>query len=92
MFTSQCGAMKDTIWRYERHDPAPSVGKAVDMARSKESPQGHGTRAGYVYGCRCQDCKAANTAYMRAYRAREKVVEVNRWMTPSRSSSLSRSA
>lgn len=30
----------------------------------------HGTRARYSRGCRCNDCRAANTAYDRALRAR----------------------
>jgi len=30
----------------------------------------HGTRSGYVRGCRCVHCKAANTQYIRAYRER----------------------
>ena len=30
----------------------------------------HGTRARYSRGCRCNDCRAANTAYDRTLRAR----------------------
>jgi HNH endonuclease len=29
----------------------------------------HGTSTAYTYGCRCAACRAAQTAYMRAYRA-----------------------
>jgi hypothetical protein len=28
----------------------------------------HGTRASYVAGCRCQDCRYAHNAYVREYR------------------------
>jgi hypothetical protein len=28
----------------------------------------HGTTTGYAYGCRCDECKAAKSADMRAYR------------------------
>lgn len=28
----------------------------------------HGTATGYAYGCRCDECKAAKSADMRAYR------------------------
>lgn len=28
-------------------------------------PSEHGTKSRYVHGCRCQECKAANTAYQR---------------------------
>lgn len=34
----------------------------------------HGTLTGYTtHACRCPDCRAANTAYSRAYRQRHKV-------------------
>ncbi|GAA1327527.1 hypothetical protein GCM10009592_14440 [Brachybacterium rhamnosum] len=33
-------------------------------------PAGHGTRARYCRGCRCEECRAANSAYDRALRAR----------------------
>jgi len=28
----------------------------------------HGTRGGYISGCRCDECRKANTAYMTQYR------------------------
>ena len=31
---------------------------------------GHGTRASYVRGCRCDNCRAANARYARSVRAR----------------------
>lgn len=38
-----------------------------------ERPGWHGTKGGYDYHrCRCQACRAANTAYHRALRARKR--------------------
>jgi hypothetical protein len=39
------------------------------MAKGPPSPQGHGTRACYVLGCRRAECKAANATYMRGWRS-----------------------
>jgi len=41
------------------------------MRRSPVRPEAinHGTRTGYKYGCKCEKCKAANSAYMRSYNA-----------------------
>lgn len=48
----------------------------------------HGTRARYSRGCRCDDCRAANTAADRAYRARAGIpdpvaVPVRDWTAPA---------
>lgn len=32
----------------------------------------HGTTSRYVQGCRCAECKSANSAYLRNYRANRK--------------------
>ena len=34
----------------------------------EEAPEGQPSAAAYRLGCRCQECKNANAAYMRAYR------------------------
>jgi len=44
----------------KRAHPAPS--EVDDLARC-------GSYYGYTAGCRCQDCRAANTAYKRERRA-----------------------
>lgn len=39
----------------------------------------HGTRNGYTnYGCRCDDCKVAQAAYMKEYRSRPEYREWRR--------------
>ena len=38
------------------------------MADPRPQPE-HGTRACYCHGCRCPDCREANSDYMRAHRA-----------------------
>jgi hypothetical protein len=30
----------------------------------------HGNRAAYKFGCRCEDCRGANRAYLKSYRAK----------------------
>ena len=41
--------------------------------RLGEPATGHGARARYIGGCRCQECKAANARYSREMRRRRKV-------------------
>ena len=36
----------------------------------EELPEGRASAAAYREGCRCSDCREANSAYMREYRAR----------------------
>jgi len=38
------------------------------MALTGRDIDRHGHRVNYTYGCRCNDCTAANTRYMRDYR------------------------
>lgn len=33
------------------------------MTRTRARNASHGTRSKYTTGCRCDDCRAANTAY-----------------------------
>lgn len=44
--------------------------RPVDLSASPDSYK-HGSRARYVAGCRCDACRASNTAYYHARRARE---------------------
>lgn len=49
--------------------PAPEIARTAAAVRA--IPE-HGTRARYVHrtlACRCPKCTAANTAYIRGYRA-----------------------
>jgi hypothetical protein len=41
---------------------------AADALAQSPSPQGHGSRASYLLGCRCEDCRAANANYQHEYR------------------------
>lgn len=42
----------------------------MKTGRSIGRPPGpHGTRGKYTYGCRCDDCRAANRAYINEHRA-----------------------
>ena len=38
-----------------------------EIYRSRNPRAKHGTRAGYLAGCRCSDCTRANREYGRAY-------------------------
>lgn len=49
-----------------------------EVARLAGLPTPHGTRAGYNAGCRCDDCRAANTARQRAKRASRRESEAAR--------------
>ena len=51
------------------HQPAtPSTPE--DAMSTTTCPIGLGTRTGYMKGCRCDDCRAANAAYSAEHRAR----------------------
>lgn len=54
------GVTPRTVRRYRAAAGIPS--------RWTPTPAQHGTRARYQRGCRCDRCKAANTAYTRADR------------------------
>ncbi|MEU3899783.1 WhiB family transcriptional regulator [Streptomyces sp. NPDC045251] len=54
----------------ERLDLDPAVPKPEPEAKTEPGPQ-HGTRACYKAGCRRQECKAANSAYMQERKLRE---------------------
>ena len=49
-----------------------------EAARLAGLPTPHGTRAGYNAHCRCDDCRAANTASQRAKRASRRESEADR--------------
>ena len=45
---------------------------SAELKKSKDIP--HGTRYGYSdFGCRCDECKAANTAYARQLRQQKDI-------------------
>lgn len=59
----------DTLWRRFRRsqmDPA----EALTSASLSATGWSHGTRTGYEYGCRCEECRAFNTARARERRAK----------------------
>ena len=45
---------------------------AAERMRGDPTHPAHGTLTGYVYGCRCERCRAANAGYHRAVRGRER--------------------
>lgn len=44
------------------------------LASHVVKPEQHGTATGYMYGCRCDRCRAANAAVGRAYRAKQRAL------------------
>jgi hypothetical protein len=49
----------------------PHARRLAAMQEDPKDPK-HGTPTGYTYGCRCEECRKANSARMKAERARRK--------------------
>ena len=68
-WATELGVHYDTLWRrIQRYGMTPE--KALTDKSLKAAGWEHGTRTGYCYGCRCELCKASNTARCRAQRAK----------------------
>lgn len=63
----------DAIRAWLSSHEQPKRAKAIRRAARREgvAVKTHGTRGGYVEGCRCKPCCDANSAYLRQYRARK---------------------
>lgn len=48
----------------------------AEMAADPHDPR-HGTKRGYLYGCRCKECTRANTEKNREYRKMKKEERAN---------------
>lgn len=64
---------EDAIRTWLSNHKQPKRSKAIRKAARREgvAVKTHGTRGGYVEGCRCEPCCDANSAYLRQYRARK---------------------
>lgn len=68
-WATKLGVGYDTLWsRFRRYKMDPA--KALTSSSLSATGWSHGTRTGYEYGCRCDDCKAVNTARARAGRTK----------------------
>lgn len=47
-----------------------SMEKGLAEMQRHEWDKRHGTTTGYRYGCRCEECKEAHSAYSREWRSR----------------------
>lgn len=67
------GAKRYAAWIASGRTPAEWKGKArrrrgysyENRWRLEANPELHGTHTGYIYGCRCASCRAANSEYER---------------------------
>jgi predicted DNA-binding transcriptional regulator AlpA len=64
---------EDAIRTWLSQHPQPKGSRAIRKAARRENVavKTHGTRGGYVEGCRCEPCCDANSAYLRKYRQRK---------------------